>query len=106
MLCPTSIITEPISVRIKPEFLRAKLNSDVSFECKVYGHPLDTKYWVHDGRIVKPNERIKLSEDGLRLHIKNVQRDDQGIYQCFANNVRDQGYGTAEFLVDGKFQKY
>ncbi|XP_026321143.1 Down syndrome cell adhesion molecule-like protein Dscam2 isoform X3 [Hyposmocoma kahamanoa] len=94
-------VTEPISVRIKPEFLRAKLNSDVSFECKVTGHPLETKYWVHDGRIVKPNERLKISEDGLRLHIKNVQKDDQGIYQCFANNVRDQGYATAEFLVDG-----
>lgn len=49
---------------------------------------------------------MKLSEDGLRLHIKNVQKDDQGIYQCFANNVRDQGYATAEFIVDGKFVIY
>ncbi|XP_049876724.1 Down syndrome cell adhesion molecule-like protein Dscam2 isoform X7 [Pectinophora gossypiella] len=96
----TLLVTEPISVRIKPEFLRAKLNSDVSFECKVSGHPVETVYWVHDGRVVKTSERTRLSDDGLRLHIKGAQRDDQGVYQCFASNSRDQAYGISEFLVD------
>ncbi|XP_063366960.1 cell adhesion molecule Dscam2 [Cydia amplana] len=93
-------VTEPISVRIKPEALRAKINSDIIFECKVSGHPIEKQYWVHNAKAVKPNERIRLSDDGLRIHIKSTQEEDQGVYQCFASNSRDQAYGVAEYLID------
>ncbi|XP_063540746.1 cell adhesion molecule Dscam2 [Cydia strobilella] len=93
-------VTEPISVRIKPEALRTKINSDVIFECKVTGHPIEKQYWVHNAKAVKPNERIRLSDDGLRIHIKGTQKEDQGVYQCFASNSRDQAYGVAEYLID------
>ncbi|XP_063830982.1 cell adhesion molecule Dscam2 [Ostrinia nubilalis] len=96
----TVIVTEPISVRIKPEILRTKENSDINFECKVSGHPIEIIYWVHDASVVKSSERVKLSEDGLRLHIRNAQKDDQGIYQCFASNSRDQAYGLSEFVIN------
>ncbi|CAG9795734.1 unnamed protein product [Diatraea saccharalis] len=96
----TVIVTEPISVRIKPEVLRSKVNTDVNFECKVSGHPIEIIYWVHDARVVKSNERIQLSEDGLRLHIKNSQKYDQGVYQCFVSNTRDQAYGIAEYVIN------
>lgn len=95
-------ISEPISVRIKPEVVRTKTNSDASLECKVSGHPIEVVYWMHDARMLKSNERIKLSDDGLRLHIKSAQKDDQGIYQCFASNTRDQAYGVADFVINGK----
>nr|XP_049701279.1 Down syndrome cell adhesion molecule-like protein Dscam2 isoform X20 [Helicoverpa armigera] len=96
----TLIVTEPISVRIKPEVVRTKTNADVTFECKVSGHPIELVYWVHDAKVVKPNERLKISEDGLRLHIKNSQKDDQGVYQCFVSNTKDQAYGVSEYLID------
>lgn len=66
------------------------------------GHPIELVYWVHDAKVVKPNERIKMSEDGLRLHIKNSQKEDQGVYQCFVSNTKDQAYGVSEYLIDGK----
>ncbi|XP_073953751.1 Down syndrome cell adhesion molecule 4 isoform X2 [Choristoneura fumiferana] len=97
----TLTVTEPISVRIKPEALRTKINSDIIFECKVSGHPIEKLYWVHNGRTVKTNERVRLSDDGLRIHIKSSVKDDQGFYQCFVGNGRDQAYGVAECLVDG-----
>lgn len=96
------LVTEPISVRIKPEVVRTKPNANITFECKASGHPIELVYWVHDARIVKANERVKISEDGLRLNIKNSQRDDQGVYQCFVSNTKDQGYGVAEYFIDGK----
>ncbi|RVE48303.1 hypothetical protein evm_007054, partial [Chilo suppressalis] len=96
----TLIVTEPISVRIKPEVLRSKVNSDVNFECKVSGHPIEIIYWVHDARVLEANDRIQLSKDGLRLHIKNTQKHDQGIYQCFVSNARDQAYGIAEYVIN------
>ncbi|XP_031765665.1 cell adhesion molecule Dscam2 isoform X2 [Galleria mellonella] len=94
------IVTDPISVRIKPEVVRTKTNSDVSFECKISGHPIEIVYWVHDARLLKSNDRIKVTEDGLRLHIKNSQIYDQGIYQCFASNSKDQAYGMAEYVIN------
>ncbi|KAJ0174157.1 hypothetical protein K1T71_010303 [Dendrolimus kikuchii] len=97
----TLTVTEPISVRIKIEVQRTKPSCEVNFDCKIVGHPIELIYWIHDGRAVKPNERIKISEDSLRLHIKNLQEDDEGIYQCFASNTKDQAYGVAEFVLDG-----
>lgn len=81
---------------------RTKSNSDVTFECKVSGHPIEMVYWVHNARTLKASERVKLSEDGLRLHIKNTQVEDQGVYQCFASNSRDQAYGISEYVINGK----
>ncbi|XP_069361354.1 cell adhesion molecule Dscam1 isoform X3 [Maniola hyperantus] len=95
----TIIVTERISVRIQPEMLRTKFNIDVNFDCKVSGHPIEMVYWIHDGKVMKNSDRVRMSEDGLRLHIKNTQQNDQGIYQCFASNTRDQAYGTAEYVV-------
>ncbi|KAL4715024.1 hypothetical protein ACJJTC_003175, partial [Scirpophaga incertulas] len=97
----TLVVTEPISVRIKPEIVRSKLNSDINFECKVSGHPIEIIYWVHNAKVVKANGRIKLSEDGLRLHVKNSQLEDQGVYQCFVSNAKDQAYGIAEYVSSG-----
>ncbi|XP_037873453.1 cell adhesion molecule Dscam2 isoform X2 [Bombyx mori] len=96
----TLIVTEPISVRTKPEVLRSKPKSDIALDCKVNGHPIELVYWLHNGRTLEPNERIEILEDGLRLHIKNTHKDDQGIYQCFASNARDQAYGMSEYLFD------
>lgn len=72
-------------------------------ECKVTGHPVELVYWIHNGKVLKPSDRIKISEDSLRIHIRNSQKDDQGIYQCFASNSRDQAYGISEYIIDGKF---
>lgn len=56
---------------------------------------------MHNGRVLDANDRIKISDDGLKLHIKNSQKTDNGIFQCFASNTRDQAYGVAEYLWDG-----
>ncbi|CAK1584556.1 unnamed protein product [Parnassius mnemosyne] len=96
----TLIITEPISVRIKPEVTRTKVNSNITFDCKVTGHPIEIVYWLHNGKVVKPNERVRISEDGFRIYIKNSQKNDEGVYQCFASNMRDQAYGIAEYTIE------
>ncbi|CAH4030501.1 unnamed protein product [Pieris brassicae] len=96
----TLLVTESISVRIRPDTIRPKLNAYISMDCKISGHPIEVVYWIHDGKSVKDTDRIWVSEDRLRLHIKNTQINDQGIYQCFASNTRDQAYGIAEVLID------
>ncbi|XP_041984481.1 Down syndrome cell adhesion molecule-like protein Dscam2 isoform X2 [Aricia agestis] len=96
----TLLVTEPISVRIKPEVLRTKCNLSANFECKVSGHPIEVVYWIHNGKVVKSNQKVRVSEDGLRLHIRSSQQTDEGVYQCFASNTRDQAYGIAEFVID------
>lgn len=60
-------------------------------------------YWIHDGKVLKDTDRIRISQDELRIHIKNTQSSDHGIYQCFASNSRDQAYGIYEFNSSGKF---
>ncbi|XP_068620593.1 cell adhesion molecule Dscam1 [Battus philenor] len=96
----TLVVTEPISVRIKPEVLRTKANSNITFECKVTGHPIEIVYWLHDGKVVTTSDRVRISEDGLRLHVKNTQANDEGVYQCFGSNMRDQAYAISEYTID------
>ncbi|VVC97977.1 unnamed protein product [Leptidea sinapis] len=75
-------------------------SESVHFTLITAGYPIEVVYWIHDGKSVKDTERIRISEDRLRLHIKNIQINDQGIYQCFASNTRDQAYGISELLID------
>ncbi|KAG7301434.1 hypothetical protein JYU34_014381 [Plutella xylostella] len=96
----TLSVTEPISVRVKPEVVRSKLKSNLTFECKISGHPVEQVHWVHDGRPLKPTERVQVSEDGLRIHISKMQKSDLGFYQCFASNSKDQAYGISELYEE------
>ncbi|CAG9123879.1 unnamed protein product [Plutella xylostella] len=98
----TLSVTEPISVRVKPEVVRSKLKSNLTFECKISGHPVEQVHWVHDGRPLKPTERVQVSEDGLRIHISKMQKSDLGFYQCFASNSKDQAYGISELYEDAE----
>ena len=48
----------------------------------------DGQRYLGNGRIVMPTTDYHYS-DLIQLHISSVQRDDQGMYQCFATN--DEG---------------
>lgn len=87
---------------MKPDVLRPMLNSNVALDCKVSGHPIESVYWLHDGRSLQPHERLQISDDGFRVHITKCQKEDEGIYQCFASNSKDQAYGVAEITLEGK----
>lgn len=90
-------------MHVKPDTVRPKLNSEVTLECKVSGHPIELVYWIHDGRPLTPTERVHVAEDGVRVHIMKTEKVDEGIYQCFASNSKDQAYGLAELTLEGTY---
>lgn len=47
--------------------------------------------------------RVLIWEDGS-LEIRNVTRDDEGRYTCFAENDRGKANSTGSLVVTGKFQ--
>ncbi|GBP58825.1 Roundabout homolog 2 [Eumeta japonica] len=93
-------VTEPIAVRMIPEVLQTEINADATVECKISGHPVDVVYWVHDGKTLTHSDRVQTLEEGRRLHIKNLRREDDGIYQCFVSNSKEQAYATAELIFE------
>lgn len=94
----------------------------------VSGHPVHEVSWLHDGKPILRDNRIEVRDaecdcafswfdrfvsllfrslfqllsDPPRLFIKKVQKEDQGMYQCFVSNEWEQVQSTSELQLGGK----
>lgn len=50
---------------------------------------------------LKKKPCLQTYTDPPRLHIKKVQKEDQGMYQCFVSNEWEQIQSTAELQLGG-----
>lgn len=73
----------------KPYDMEVILGSTIEIPCKAEGNPQPGVQWRKDGSSLLRTGRSRTSLTG-NLYITNVQRDDQGRYECIANNE----YGT------------
>lgn len=93
-----------------PEFL-VKLKDcevlegkDISLEIVVSGVPQPTVQWLLDERLLTSNDKrhVITSHGSVHsLNIKNIQIEDEGIYECVATNVAGTAKCDCEVLVDG-----
>ena len=72
-----------------------------TFNCTVQGNPIKVVQWFKDGKQLPDDDRIVYQSETL-LHIDNVQRKDQGMYQCFISNGEEEVEGTSQLLLGGK----
>ncbi|XP_022903530.2 peroxidasin [Onthophagus taurus] len=81
----------------KPYDMEAVVGSTIEIPCKAEGHPTPGVQWRKDGSTLPITGRYKTSVSG-NLYIYNVAGEDQGRYECSANNdhgtISASGYIT------------
>lgn len=55
--------------------------------------------------ISRPKKKHQIFSDPPRLVIRKVQKEDQGMYQCFVTNEWEQIQSTAELQLGGKLRQ-
>ncbi|XP_056119027.1 neural cell adhesion molecule 1a isoform X8 [Rhinichthys klamathensis goyatoka] len=64
----------------------ADINQAVTLACYADGYPEPTVTWARGNIVLESNEKYSLNEDGSELTIKDVNKLDEGDYQCIARN--------------------
>ena len=90
--------------RIVPEIQNASIGANVTFTCRVSGHPKPNITWIngnssdisHTKATVQPITDIKKGQS--QLVIKRVTREDFDSYRCVATNSAGRETSRAAFL--------
>ncbi|XP_076093735.1 hemicentin-1-like isoform X1 [Mytilus galloprovincialis] len=84
----------PPEVTVDPTEQDFQVGRKVSFMCVASGNPTPSYYWLRDGELLIPNNRIKIS--GNVLSIEKLMRDDEGSYHCLARNAAGESVAIAQ----------
>ncbi|GIY65595.1 down syndrome cell adhesion molecule-like protein 1 homolog [Caerostris darwini] len=94
-------IVSPLSVYVTPQRQIVDVGRSATFNCTVSGRPIRSLNWVKDQRPIEDfyggGRVVLLARDVL--HIPVVQREDKGMYQCFAFNDFESAQSTAELKL-------
>lgn len=94
---PGESISVP-DVELSPATRIVNETSSAFFQCSASGNPKPTIVWSK----LENGTEVKLqSSSGERLHLKNVSRNDAGVYQCAATNILGQARREARLQVNG-----
>lgn len=97
------VVRSPLTVSISPSFLVARSGQSVVLNCSAFGHPINSISWLKDGKFLRGlNHEIS----GNLLRIRNVKRDDQGMYQCVVRNAFESVQATASILHGGQWSHF
>ncbi|XP_065077714.1 cell adhesion molecule Dscam1 isoform X2 [Ochlerotatus camptorhynchus] len=95
----TLTVTAPLSAHLQPQVQTVDVSKDAQFQCIISGFPAHEVLWMHNGKPIVRDSRIEIYTDTPRIVIKNVQKEDQGMYQCFVSNEWEQIQSTAELQL-------
>ena len=73
-----------------------------TFNCSIQGNPIKMVEWFKDGELLADDDRI-IYQSSTLLHINDVQRKDQGMYQCFITDGEEEVQGTSQLLLGGEY---
>ncbi|XP_070509703.1 cell adhesion molecule Dscam1 isoform X3 [Chironomus tepperi] len=91
-------VTNPLSVHLQPQVQTIDVDKNAEFQCIINGSPIDKVIWMHNGKPLINDNRIEIHSDS-RLLIRKIQKEDQGMYQCFVSNEWEQAQSTAELQL-------
>ncbi|XP_046406478.1 Down syndrome cell adhesion molecule-like protein Dscam2 isoform X2 [Ischnura elegans] len=92
------VVSAPLSARVNPARQAAAVGRSAEFACTASGHPVTTITWAKDGQPLREGPRVHLVSRS-RIRVESVQREDEGIYQCFVKNDHDMAQGSAELRL-------
>lgn len=79
-----------MTVELQQQQQEVEYGETVRFICQARGKPTPSVMWLHNARPLTPSPRHRLTAKGLR--VTNVGPQDDGLYQCMAEN----GVGSAQ----------
>ncbi|XP_071769845.2 brother of CDO [Centroberyx gerrardi] len=83
-------VFEPPQVTVELQQQEVVWGETVRFSCQARGKPAPSVMWLHNARPLAPSPRHRLSSRVLRVF--NVGPQDDGLYQCMAEN----GVGSSQ----------
>ncbi len=95
----TLTVTASLTVHLQPQIQTIDVDRTAEFQCIVSGFPVEKVVWMHNGKPLTSDQRLEIYSDPPRLLIKKVQKEDQGMYQCFVTNEWEQVQSTAELQL-------
>lgn len=95
-------VAAPLSVHVQPQNQVIDVNKEAAFVCIIGGFPVSQILWFHNGKPLIKDRRHSFKSSPERLFINPVQKEDHGMYQCFANNEWDMVQSTAELQLGGE----
>ncbi|XP_076146759.1 brother of CDO [Alosa pseudoharengus] len=90
-------VFEPPQVRVELQQPEAVWGDTVRFVCQVRGKPTPSVVWLHNARPLAPSPRHRLSQRTLR--VTTVGPQDDGVYQCLAENGVGSSQAAARLLT-------
>lgn len=89
-------VTASLSVHVQPQVQVVDVGKEASFQCIIGGYPVTQVTWLHNTKPVAPDGRLEVMADPPRITIKQLSKDDRGMYQCVVSNNWDQMQAIAE----------
>lgn len=82
-------------------------STPISFEVTAQGIPKPEATWLHDGKPMKADGRVKIVEDGdkYRLDITDVKMEDKGEYKVIIKNKLGEKTKQGVLSVSCKFDR-
>ncbi|XP_062570988.1 hemicentin-1-like isoform X1 [Saccostrea cucullata] len=96
----------PPNVYIKPSQQTFEVRDSLTLNCYADGYPLPSYYWLRDGALVIPNNRISINNN--QLTFTNMVRSDGGDYTCLAENLAgdDTAKATLQYIERPQIDMY
>ena len=94
---PGESISVP-DVEVSPVLKAVNETGSAVFQCSASGNPKPMIVW---SKLENGTEVALQGSSGERLHLKNVSRNDAGVYQCLATNILGQVRRAARLAVNG-----
>lgn len=100
--CATIAVPEILSDNFKDQHQFA--SCPIHLEAVAQGIPKPEATWLHDGKPIKADGRVKIVEDGqlYKLDITEVELADQGDYKLIIKNQLGELTKQARLSVSGK----
>ena len=90
----------PLAAVIDPVTQMIDSGQSAVFNCSATGHPIKSVMWLKNGLPLAGDSRMEIQSETI-LEISNINKKDQGMYQCIVKNDESSAQGTSQLLLGG-----
>ncbi|XP_051852569.1 immunoglobulin superfamily DCC subclass member 3-like [Antechinus flavipes] len=84
-----------------PQSVSKPPGSSAIFTCVAHGVPEPRLIWLKNGKVLNPDDNVRLTHNNSTLMLAAVTAADEAIYQCVAENSAGSNQASARLAVAG-----
>ncbi|XP_025832144.1 Down syndrome cell adhesion molecule-like protein Dscam2 isoform X2 [Agrilus planipennis] len=92
-------VTAPLSAHMQPQTQTVDVGREASFHCVIGGYPVSQVAWLHNAKTIVSDAKVEIQNDLPKLTIKQLSKEDKGMYQCVVSNNWDQAEAIGELNI-------